>query len=107
MVYRTTLSAPVFGLRREIDRLFEDTFGVLKQRTFCKQKRTEFFETLKYNYVFALKGVTRLAPLQFFGQRTAKNDCSQLLKLFLPLGFLQIVANLRIHFVDVPRLFRG
>jgi HSP20 family protein len=27
MVYRTTLSAPVFGLRREIDRLFEDTFG--------------------------------------------------------------------------------
>lgn len=27
MLYRTTLSAPVFGLRREIDRLFEDTFG--------------------------------------------------------------------------------
>ena len=27
MVYRTSLSAPVFGLRREIDRLFEDTFG--------------------------------------------------------------------------------
>lgn len=27
MVYRTTLAAPVFGLRREIDRLFEDTFG--------------------------------------------------------------------------------
>ena len=27
MVYRNSLSAPVFGLRREIDRLFEDTFG--------------------------------------------------------------------------------
>ena len=27
MVYATTASAPVFGLRREIDRLFEDTFG--------------------------------------------------------------------------------
>jgi HSP20 family protein len=27
MVYRTTVSAPIFGLRREIDRLFEDTFG--------------------------------------------------------------------------------
>jgi HSP20 family protein len=27
MVYRTTLTGPVFGLRREIDRLFEDTFG--------------------------------------------------------------------------------
>jgi HSP20 family protein len=27
MLYRTSLSAPVFGLRREIDRLFEDTFS--------------------------------------------------------------------------------
>ena len=27
MLYRMTTSAPVFGLRREIDRLFEDTFG--------------------------------------------------------------------------------
>jgi HSP20 family protein len=27
MMYRATLTAPVFGLRREIDRLFEDTFG--------------------------------------------------------------------------------
>jgi HSP20 family protein len=27
MLYRTSLTAPVFGLRREIDRLFEDTFG--------------------------------------------------------------------------------
>ena len=27
MLYRTTVSAPVFGLRREIDRLFDDTFG--------------------------------------------------------------------------------
>ena len=27
MLYATTLTAPVFGLRREIDRLFEDTFG--------------------------------------------------------------------------------
>jgi HSP20 family protein len=27
MLYRTSLNAPVFGLRREIDRLFEDTFG--------------------------------------------------------------------------------
>jgi HSP20 family protein len=27
MLYRTGVSAPVFGLRREIDRLFEDTFG--------------------------------------------------------------------------------
>lgn len=27
MAYRTSLSGPVFGLRREIDRLFEDTFG--------------------------------------------------------------------------------
>lgn len=27
MLYRTSASAPVFGLRREIDRLFEDTFG--------------------------------------------------------------------------------
>jgi HSP20 family protein len=27
MLYRTTPTAPVFGLRREIDRLFEDTFG--------------------------------------------------------------------------------
>ena len=27
MIYRTSVSAPVFGLRREIDRLFEDTFG--------------------------------------------------------------------------------
>lgn len=27
MAYRSTLTAPVFGLRREIDRLFEDTFG--------------------------------------------------------------------------------
>lgn len=27
MVYRTNLVGPVFGLRREIDRLFEDAFG--------------------------------------------------------------------------------
>lgn len=27
MLYGTSLTAPVFGLRREIDRLFEDTFG--------------------------------------------------------------------------------
>jgi HSP20 family protein len=27
MLYRTSLTAPVFGLRREIDRLFDDTFG--------------------------------------------------------------------------------
>lgn len=27
MVYRTTLAAPVFSLRREIDRLFEDALG--------------------------------------------------------------------------------
>ncbi len=27
MIYRTSLSSPVFGLRRGIDRLFEDTFG--------------------------------------------------------------------------------
>lgn len=27
MIYRTSLSAPVFGLRREIDKLFEDTFS--------------------------------------------------------------------------------
>jgi HSP20 family protein len=27
MAYRTSLTAPVFGLRREIDRLFEDAFG--------------------------------------------------------------------------------
>jgi HSP20 family protein len=27
MLYRATLTAPVFGLRRQIDRLFEDTFG--------------------------------------------------------------------------------
>lgn len=27
MYYTNSLSAPVFGLRREIDRLFEDTFG--------------------------------------------------------------------------------
>lgn len=27
MIYRATIPAPVFGLRREIDRLFEDTFG--------------------------------------------------------------------------------
>ena len=26
-MYRTMLSSPVFGLRREIDRLFEDTFA--------------------------------------------------------------------------------
>jgi HSP20 family protein len=27
MVYRTTLASPVFSLRREIDRLIDDTFG--------------------------------------------------------------------------------
>ncbi len=27
MLYRTSTTAPVFGLRREIDRLFEDAFG--------------------------------------------------------------------------------
>ena len=27
MVYRAALGGPIFGLRREIDRLFEDTFG--------------------------------------------------------------------------------
>ena len=27
MLYTTTLSAPVFGLRRDIDRLFDNTFG--------------------------------------------------------------------------------
>jgi HSP20 family protein len=27
MMYVSTMNAPVFGLRREIDRLFEDTFG--------------------------------------------------------------------------------
>jgi HSP20 family protein len=27
MLYRTSLNAPIFGLRREIDRLFEDTFS--------------------------------------------------------------------------------
>lgn len=33
MVYRTTLTGPVWGLRREIDRLFEDTFGRDSART--------------------------------------------------------------------------
>jgi HSP20 family protein len=33
MVYRGTLTGPVFGLRREIDRLFEDTFGGDSRRT--------------------------------------------------------------------------
>lgn len=33
MVYRTSLTGPVFGLRREIDRLFEDTFGRDASRT--------------------------------------------------------------------------
>jgi len=33
MVYRTSLAGPVFGLRREIDRLFEDTFGRDTPRT--------------------------------------------------------------------------
>ena len=28
MMYRTTLSAPVFGLRRELDRLMDETLGV-------------------------------------------------------------------------------
>ena len=27
MLYRMTTGAPIFGLRREIDRLFEDTFA--------------------------------------------------------------------------------
>ncbi|MFN2635792.1 MAG: Hsp20/alpha crystallin family protein [Gemmatimonadaceae bacterium] len=27
MLYRTTMTSPIFGLRREIDRLFEDTFA--------------------------------------------------------------------------------
>ena len=27
MLYRMTTSSPIFGLRREIDRLFEDTFA--------------------------------------------------------------------------------
>jgi HSP20 family protein len=33
MVYRGSQSGPVFGLRREIDRLFEDTFGREAGRT--------------------------------------------------------------------------
>ena len=33
MVYRTTLASPVFSLRREIDRLFDDTFGGNGQRS--------------------------------------------------------------------------
>ena len=33
MVYRGSLTGPVFGLRREIDRLFEDTFGGDARRT--------------------------------------------------------------------------
>src|SRR4051812_16463400 len=28
MMYRTTLSAPVFGLRRELDRLMDETLGM-------------------------------------------------------------------------------
>jgi HSP20 family protein len=32
-MYRTTLTAPIFGLRREIDRLFEDTFQHGGERT--------------------------------------------------------------------------
>ena len=33
MVYRGSLTGPVFGLRREIDRLFEDAFGSDSRRT--------------------------------------------------------------------------
>jgi len=33
MVYHGSLTGPVFGLRREIDRLFEDTFGGDSRRT--------------------------------------------------------------------------
>jgi HSP20 family protein len=33
MVYRSSQTTPVFGLRREIDRLFEDTFGRDSART--------------------------------------------------------------------------
>lgn len=33
MVYRISQTSPVFGLRREIDRLFEDTFGRDSART--------------------------------------------------------------------------
>ena len=46
-----------------------------------------------------LKRVTRATPPQFFGQPTAKNDRSQLLKFFLPLfGFSEKEINLGILF---------
>jgi hypothetical protein len=39
---------------------------------------------LYYDYVAFPKHVTRLTPLQLFGQGAAKNDRSQFLKFVLP-----------------------
>ena len=63
---------------------------------------------MDYNDVAFLKRVTRLTPLQFFGQVTVKNDRSQVRQFFLPLlGFAKEPIYLRIrfvHFVDTLNL---
>ena len=55
------------------------------------------------NDVAFLKRVTRNTPLQFFGQRTVKNDRSQFLKFFLPLlGFIKKKSTLGLDIVIIP-----
>jgi hypothetical protein len=56
---------------------------------------------MNQNDIRFLNRVTGATPLQFFGQSTAKNNCSQSPDFFLPfVGFAKIEINLRIHCIQ-------
>jgi hypothetical protein len=56
---------------------------------------------MNQNDICFLKRVTGTAPLQFFGQSTAKNNCSQSPDFFLPFVVLaKIKIDLWIHCIQ-------
>jgi hypothetical protein len=83
---------------RVYSRLDEKAVGIIQQGAFAEEKRTVVLQGKKDDDVGFLKRVTRLAPLQFFGQAAIKQELSQELQLFLPFfGFFQVGIDLRIR----------
>ena len=58
MLYRTAMTTPVFGLRREIDRLFEDAFGREGGRNFWSPVTDVREDERSLSFEFELPGLS-------------------------------------------------
>jgi len=58
MLYRTAMTTPVFGLRREIDRLFEDAFGREGGRNFWSPVTDVREDAKSLSFEFELPGLS-------------------------------------------------